>query len=28
MMIGVGAMVGTIVIAMYLQMFKLLTLIK
>jgi type IV pilus assembly protein PilC len=28
MMIGVGAMVGTIVIAMYLPMFKLLTLIK
>src|SRR3569623_2360488 len=28
LMIGVGAMVGTIVIAMYLPMFKLLTLIK
>jgi len=28
MMIGVGAMVGTIVISMYLPMFKLLTLIK
>jgi type IV pilus assembly protein PilC len=28
LMIGVGAMVGTIVISMYLPMFKLLTLIK
>ena len=28
LMIGVGIMVGTIVIAMYLPMFKLLTLIK
>ena len=28
LMIGVGAMVGTIVIAMYLPMFKMLTLIK
>ena len=28
MMIGVGVMVGTIVIAMYMPMFKLLTLIK
>jgi type IV pilus assembly protein PilC len=28
LMIGVGAMVGTIVISMYLPMFKLLTLVK
>ena len=28
LMIGVGAMVGTIVISMYLPMFKMLTLIK
>ena len=28
MMIGVGAMVGTILIAMYMPMFKMLTLIK
>ena len=28
LMIGVGAMVGTIVIAMYMPMFKMLTLIK
>jgi type II secretory pathway component PulF len=28
LMIGVGAMVGTIVISMYLPMFKMLTLVK
>ena len=28
MMIGVGAMVGVIIIAMYLPMFKMLTLVK